>query len=126
MSVLERNNKTKLLESIAVLVADDIGYGVWAVSFPWEVVEGGGSGSRNRLAIVAKRAKKKEEQMFDMACSSPLDFLFATCASSELKWENTGGFIMGGEPDPYFILIYNMISSGYKIYVYIYSFACWK
>jgi hypothetical protein len=47
MSVLERNNKTKLLESIAVLVADDIGYGVWAVNFPWEVAEGGGSGSRN-------------------------------------------------------------------------------
>ena len=88
MSVLERinNNKKKLLESIAVLVVDDIGYGVWAVSFPWEVVEGGGSGSKNRSARVAEKAKKKEEQIFNVACSSPLDFFFTTCASSELKW----------------------------------------
>jgi hypothetical protein len=85
MSVLEINNKTKLPESIAVLVADDIGYGVWVVSFPWEVAEGGGSGSRNRSARVVERSKKKEEQMFDVAASSPLDFLFATCAPSELK-----------------------------------------
>jgi hypothetical protein len=98
--VLERNNKTKLLESIAILVADDIGYGVWAVSFPWEVVKGSGSGSRNRSARVAERAKKKKEHMFDVTCSSPLDFLFATCALSELKWEKTGRFIMGREPDP--------------------------
>jgi hypothetical protein len=40
--------------------------------------------------------------MFDLACSLPLDFLFATCPPSELKWEKTGGFIMGGEPDPFF------------------------
>ena len=100
MLVLERNNKTKLLESIAILIADDIDYGVWAVNFPWEVAKGGGSGSRNRLARVAERAKKKEEHMFDVACSSPLDCLFATCAPFKLKWEKTGGFIMGGEPDP--------------------------
>ena len=100
MLVLERNNKTKLLESIAVLVANDIDYGVWAVSVPWEATEGDGSSSRNRSAKVAKRAKKKEEQMFNVACSLSLDFLFVTCAPSELKWEKTRGFIMGGEPDP--------------------------
>ena len=85
MLVLERNNKTKLLESIAVLVVDDIGYGVWAVSFPWEVVEGGGSGSRNRSTRVAERAKNKEEQMFDVACSSPLYFFVCHVCSILIK-----------------------------------------
>jgi hypothetical protein len=59
-------------------------------------IEGG------RLARVAERESQneREEEMFDVACSLPLDFLFATCPPSELKWEKTRGFIMGGELDP--------------------------
>jgi hypothetical protein len=40
-----------------------------------------------RSVRVAKRESQneREEEMFDVACSLPLDFLFAMCPPSELK-----------------------------------------
>ena len=63
------------------------------------LVTGIGGGRSMRVAQ-RESQNEREEEMFDVACSLPLDFLFATCPPSELKWEKTGGFIMGGEPEP--------------------------
>ena len=57
-------------------------------------------GSRSMRVAERESQNEREEEMFDVACFLPLDFLFATCPPSELKWEKTWGFMMGGEPDP--------------------------
>lgn len=44
---------------------------------------------------------KRNKLYFEVACFWPSDLLIAMCLSSVLKWEEMGGFIMGGEPDPF-------------------------
>ena len=57
-------------------------------------------GSRSMRVAERESQNEREEEMFDVVCSLSLDFLFAPCPPSELKCEKTGGFIMGGKPDP--------------------------
>ena len=40
--------------------------------------------------------------VFGVASLWPLDFIFAACPSSVLKWERTGDFKTGGEPNPFY------------------------
>ena len=40
--------------------------------------------------------------VFGVASLWPLYFIFAACPSSVLKWERTGDFKTGGEPNPFY------------------------
>lgn len=59
---------------------------VWAVGLPRRLLKELDLGKRNKL-------------FFEVACFWPSDLLIAMSLSSVLKWEEMGGFLMGGEPD---------------------------